>query len=184
MMQWCKMILLNHWLLFFLSEEKEEAGVLGHRRNSQLQLLLGSWEVYAGKAWSCDMLAEPAWNNFAGLRHNPSWYLLISSDHLVWWSLMSTIHLGVTLRSTFYLCKLHVYTLNLQCPGDIVSNTNMACPKVEGNVPSHAISSFTCRVSKSQMPLMATTVSRLAPEKGFPLKIFRSPKRESGERLK
>ena len=77
--------------------------------------------MYAGKAWSCDMLAEPAWNNFAGLRHNPSWYLLISSDHLVWWSLMYTIHLDV-------------YTLNLQCPGDIVSNTNMACPKVEGNV--------------------------------------------------
>lgn len=100
------------------------------------------------------MLAEPAWNNFAGLRHNPSWYLLISSDHLVWWSLMSTIHLDVTLRSTFYLCKLHVYTLNLQCPGDIVSNTNMACPKVEGNVLPMRYLASPAGFRKSQMPLM------------------------------
>ena len=109
---------------FFCLRKRKRLASLVTGGIPQLQLLLGVEKCTQAKhgAVTC-------------LRSQPGTTLQDSSIilHDIFWYLLITLYDDHSCPPST-LMYIQLYTLNLQCPGDIVSNTNMACPKVEGNV--------------------------------------------------
>ena len=158
---------------FLLVESVADAGVLRKSPGAKLAQLFGatffSWAVHAVIWRSCGILDEPPCGKTVDC---PAWCP-------IWWGKLQTCYKH--LQTIPQVTSLQAQYMGYRCVWCDINLINIHLPK-GWQSPCHAISGFTCeQFHVSNVHL--TAIPLCALEKGLAFMIFRSPKRESGERL-